>query len=82
MAASLRCSEILPDSKEDSSLCCAFSFNQNTRKSSNTSLLCEHKIGASYIPLPSYALSVQNCSSFCRYREHTYSWMLGVLFFR
>ena len=78
MAASLKCSEKLPDTREESTSDCVFFFDQNILQGSQSSLLDGCKAGASYIPNPSYALSVQNCATFCKYREQTYMWMLGV----
>ena len=79
MASSLRCSEHLSDSKEDSSPDPAF-FGKITRpKSEKSGRLSPYRAGASYLPNPAYALSVQNCNAFCKYREHTYMWMLGVV---
>ena len=81
MAASLRCLESLPNSNEDRSLCCVFSFKKTNDSYSRSGLLCEHQVGAFYLPNPAYALSVQNNNKVCKYRENTYSWMLGVSFF-
>lgn len=81
MAASLRCLESLPNSNEDSSLCCVFSFKKTNDNLSRSGLLCDHQVGASYLPNPAYALSVQNNNKVCKYRENTYSWMLGVSLF-
>ena len=80
MAASLKCSEKLPDTREESTLDCVFFFDQNILQGSQSSLLDGCKAGASFIPILSYALSVQNCATFCKYREQTYMWMLGVCF--
>ena len=80
MAASFQCSESLPDFQKDCSPSCTLSFIKNGQNASSAGLLDDYRVGASYLPDPSYALSVQNCNAFCRYREHTYSWMLGVVF--
>lgn len=78
MAASLKCSERLTDTREESTVDCVFFFDQNILKGPQSGLLDGRRPGASYIPNPSYALSVQNCAEFCKYREQTYMWMLGV----
>ena len=49
MAASLKCSEKLPDTREESTLDCVFFFDQNILQGSQSSLLDGCKARASYI---------------------------------
>ena len=79
MKASLHCSEHLADEKEETCPTCVLFFNPNKSPSSLGSVNEFQDIQSSYLPNPSYALTVQNCQTFCRYREHTYMWMLGVV---
>ncbi len=80
MSASLHCSEKLLDAREETCPDCILLFHQPLSKTSFQGLGDPYNLGSSYLPIPTYALSVQNCETFCRYREHTYMWMLGVVF--
>ena len=80
MATSLRCSEHLLDSKEDNAPDRALLFQISAPSNEQSGLLSPYRPGASYLPNPAYALSVQNSNSFCKYREQAYMWMLGVRF--
>ncbi len=80
MATSLRCSEHLLDSKEDNTPDRALLFQISAPSNEQSGLLSPYRPGASYLPNPAYALSVQNSNSFCKYREQAYMWMLGVGF--
>lgn len=82
MATSLRCSEHLLDSKEDNTPERVLLFEISVPSNEQACLLSPYRPGASYLPNPAYALSVQNSNSFCRYREQAYMWMLGVCYVR
>ena len=80
MNASLHCSERLLDAREETCTDCVLLFHQPLSKTSFQGLGDSYNLGSSYLPIPTYALTVQNCETFCRYREHTFMWMLGVVF--
>lgn len=78
MNASLHCSERLLDAREETCTDCVLLFHQPLSKTSFQGLGDSYNLGSSYLPIPTYALTVQNCETFCRYREHTFMWMLGI----
>ena len=78
MESLLHCSETLSDEIVETSPSVLFSFRQphSNELSSFGQDVCS--LEPAYFVMPSYALSVQKCENFYRYREHAYSWMRGV----
>ena len=79
MEAFFKCFESLPDSSSDNSPSCELFFSEAIQNCTNTGLLDDYRMGASYLPVSTYAQSVQKNQDFIALRERAYIWMINVL---